>query len=220
VRTRPLRRYAVAALVVAGLVTATGCGPDVHPGRAAVVEGTDISLADADQFADDFCTLNVPALQQSDLRLSMSTVRAVALDLLVNDELLHQYAEENGLEESKQYKQTVAGLEAQAAQSKIPAESVDTYVKVLTARAYAEFVYGTAGQEKVQQWVDDADVTIDPRFGTLDKDGNVVAPDSGLSVPVSSLAKLGSALPPLTSSTGEKPDTTYADKLPASQRCG
>ena len=93
-RTRSFRRYAVAALSVAALAAVSGCGSDMHPGQAAVVEGQRISMSDADSFADDFCELYRPVLKQQKAALAMSTVRALALDVLVRDELAHRYAEE------------------------------------------------------------------------------------------------------------------------------
>jgi hypothetical protein len=231
---RSLRTYAVAAVAVGAL--ATGCSSaDVHPGQAAVVGGTDISLRTADDFANDFCDLNKPSLQQGDLKFPMVTLRALSLNILVQDELLHDYADQRDWDPPASYRAALGGLEDEAKQQQVPASDVDAYIKVRTAQEYATWVYIRAGREVLTQegkpqddqqaydrgrlilreWMEEQDVTIDPRFGRIDENGDVVAPDGGLSVAVSDLARKGAKLPPLTSR-----DSSYADALPASQVCG
>ena len=117
-RTRSFRRYAVAALSVAALAAVSGCGTDVHPGQAAVVDGTNISMSDADSFSDDFCELYRPILKQQKSALSMATVRALALDVLVRDELVHQYAEDRGWTPPASYHKAVHGIDDQVEQYK------------------------------------------------------------------------------------------------------
>ncbi|RYP83426.1 hypothetical protein EKO23_19205 [Nocardioides guangzhouensis] len=231
---RSLRTYAVAALAVSAL--ATGCSAaDVHPGQAAVVEGHDISMSTADDFADEFCSLNEPSLKQGDLAFPMVTLRALSLNILIQDELLHRYADERGWTPPASYRQAIAGLDDEATQANVPASDVEAFKKVRTAQEYAAWVYVRAGREVLiqegkplddqqaydrgrlilREWMEKQDVTVDPRFGTIDEKGDVVAPDGGLSVAVSDLARKGATLPPLNSR-----DTAYADALPPSQVCG
>lgn len=231
---RSLRSYAVAALAVAAL--ATGCSSaEVHPGQAAVVEGNAISMKTANSFADEFCDLNKPSLQQQELKFPMVTLRALSLNILIQDELLHRYADERGWTPPASYREALAKLDQEAEQQQIPASEVEAYKKVRTAQEYAAWIYLRAGHEVLVQegkpgddqqayergqlilreWMEKQDVTIDPRFGRIDENGDVVAPDGELSIPVSDLAKKGADLPPLTSR-----DSSYADALPASQVCG
>ena len=116
---RSLRTYAIAALAVG--VLATGCSSaDVHPGQAAVVEGNAISMKTANSFADDFCDLNKPSLQQNKLTFPMVTLRALSLNILVQDELLHRYADERGWTPPASYRQAIGGLDDEAKQANVP----------------------------------------------------------------------------------------------------
>ena len=126
----------------------------------------------------------------------------------------------------KEYSDRLAKLDQEAEQQQIPASEVEAYKKVRTAQEYAAWIYLRAGHEVLVQegkpgddqqayergqlilreWMEKQDVTIDPRFGRIDENGDVVAPDGELSIPVSDLAKKGADLPPLTSR-----DSSYAD---------
>ena len=231
-RTRSFRRYAVAALSVAAIAAVSGCGTDVHPGQAAVVDGTRISMSDADSFSDDFCELYRPILKQQKSALSMATVRALALDVLVRDELVHQYAEDRGWTPPASYRKAVDGIDDQVEQFQIAAKDVETFRTVREAEEYANWVYAKAGEEKLgaggdpqaaldegrkilTAYADDADVTLDPRFGTVSAEGQYFPSTGGLSVPVTTLAKGGAN--PADPQSG---DTSYVDSLPANQKCG
>ena len=123
---RSLRPYAVATLAVVAL--ATGCSSaDVHPGQAAVVEGNEISMRTANSFADDFCDLNKPSLQQNELSFPMVTLRALSLNILIQDELLHRYADERGWTPPASYRAAIAKLDDEAQQQQIPAADVEVY---------------------------------------------------------------------------------------------
>jgi hypothetical protein len=230
---RSLRPYAVIVATLAGVAVLSGCGADVHPGQAAVVGDEFISLSEVDDFAEDFCDLNKPFLEGQDLVLPMADMKARVLDLLVTDAVVHQYAEERGWTPPASYRTAVANLEQEAEGFKIPERDVPAFVKVRTAEEYAKFVYTEAGSEALgdgaEQGAEDAeargrviiadyrekaDITIDPRFGTIDDTGTLVGSTSTLSVPVSTLAKSGSKPPSLDSG-----DTSYTDQLPDSQIC-
>lgn len=227
--TRPLRMRAAAVLGAAGLVTLTGCAAaDLHPGAAAVVDGEEVSLEEANEFAEDFCDLNRPSLQQNATRVSMAEVRAFSLHLLVRDLLLHDFAAERGLEVGGDYRDAVSQLDEEAAQFGVPEQSVDTYVRfreaeeygraVLQAAGEAEGATGEealgAGQAAFQEWVGTQDVDLDPRFGTLDEQFAYEPGGESLSVPVSEQARLG-VTPP---QPGQR-STEYVVTLPDAQVC-
>ena len=165
----------------------------------------------------------------------MSTVRALALDVLVRDELVHQYAEERGWTPPASYRKAVDGIDDQVEQFQIAAKDVETFRTVREAEEYANWVYAKAGQEaaagsgEVQDaqatleagrkiltdYAADADVTVDPRFGTVSPEGQYLPSTGGLSVPVTTLAR-GGAVP----ADPQSGDTSYVDSLPADQKCG
>ena len=83
---------------------------------------------------------------------------------------------------------------------------MDTFRKVREAEEYANWVYAKAGEEKLGAGADpqaaldegrkiltayaaDADVTLDPRFGTVSPEGQYFPSTGGLSVPVTTLAR-------------------------------
>ncbi len=231
-RTRSFRRYAVAALSVAALAAVSGCGTDVHPGQAAVVDGTRISMSDADSFSDDFCELYRPILKQQKSALSMSTVRALALDVLVRDELVHQYAEDRGWTPPASYRKAVrrhrrpggAVPDRRRRRGDLPHGPRGRGVRQLglrqgrrggSAPAVTRRPRSTRAARSSPTYAADADVTLDPRFGTVSPEGQYFPSTGGLSVPVTTLAKGGAN--PADPQSG---DTSYVDSLPASQKCG
>jgi hypothetical protein len=189
-------------------------------------------MSDANSFSDDFCALYRPVLKQQKAALSMATVRALALDVLVRDELVHQYAEDRGWTPPASYRKAVDGIDDQVKQFNIAPGDVETFRKVREAEEYANWVYAKAGEEKLgaggdaqaalteghkilTTYADDADVTLDPRFGTISAEGQYFPSTGGLSVPVTTLARGGAH--PADPQSG---DTSYVDSLPADQKCG
>jgi hypothetical protein len=224
------------AAVAAGLLLAlTGCGTvDLHPGSAAVVGDERVTLEEADEFADEYCDLFRPALQQSGARVSMAEVRAVALHLQVREILARDYAEEFGIEPGPDFRRAVESLEDEAAQRQIPEDGLETYVDFRTAEEYVRAIIVEIGREELgagtspqqaydnglqefSEWTEQQDVELDPRFGTLDEQFFYTPADSSLSSAVSDLAVLGETPP---DPQAQQPDTAYADSLPASQVCG
>ena len=139
----------------------------------------------------------------------MSTVRALALDVLVRDELVHQYAEDRGWTPPASYREAVR-------RHRRPGGAVPDRRRrrgrpsatVREAEEYANWVYAKAGEEALgdrrgqdpqaaldagrtilTEYADDADVTLDPRFGTVSSTGQYFPSTGGLSVPVTTLAK-------------------------------
>lgn len=229
--TRPLRLRGGAALAVAALVTLTGCAAaGLHPGAAAVVGDEEISLEEANEFAEAFCELNRPSLQQDATTVSMAELKAFSLHLLVRDVLLHDFAEERGIEPGADYHQAVSQLDEEAAQFGVPAEQVDTYRRFRESEEFARAVFQAAGEEAVpgggpeqtlgagqaefQEWTQEQDVDLDPRFGTLDEQFAYSPGGESLSVPVSEQARLGMTPP----EPGQR-SSAYVVTLPASQTC-
>ena len=225
---RSFRRYAVAALSVAALAAVSGCGTDVHPGQAAVVDGTRISMSDANSFSDDFCVLYRPILQQQKPALSMSTVRALALDVLVRDELVHQYAEDRGWTPPASYRTAVDGSTPGGAvpdrlrrRGHLPHHPRGRGVRRLGlhqgrrgGRRRERPDPGRAGDarggpEDPQRLRGRRRRHLDPRFGTVSPEGQYFPSTGGLSVPVTTLAKGGAN--PADPQSG---DTSYVDRCP------
>ncbi|MBD8870467.1 hypothetical protein [Nocardioides donggukensis] len=229
-RTRPLQRYA-AALV--GLIALTGCGSaDLYPGDAAVVGERSVSMSEADRFAEAYCEINRPSLEQNDARLSMARIRALALSLQVAGIQAEEYAEEFDIEVGPEYARAVNDLEDRVREQDLPDDERDAVLEVLTTNTYVGAVFNqigqrelgseadpqeldTAGGEVFSAWAAEQDVELDPRFGTVDQELAYTAPDESLSAPVSDLARLGA-----DGADPTEADTEYADALPASQSCG
>lgn len=221
---RPAIALAAAALALSGCAAA-----DLHPGAAAVVGDEQISLEQANELAADYCALLAPSLQQDGRSVSLGEVRGLVLDTFVRDLLLHEYAEQEGIDPS--IGQAVAQAEADA-EGNVPDGTLDTYVEFQEALAYAEAVFTevgsrelpgdappqevvAAGQQEFQAWVEDQEFTLDPRFGSFDAQNAFIPGGDQLSVPVSDLAVLGS-----TASDPGQPNAEYAAALPESQTCG
>jgi hypothetical protein len=224
----------VAALTM--LVGLAGCGsdlgPDIHPGSAAVVGDQDVTFAEVDDFADALCDWQEPEIEKAGSPLPMSYVKAVAMDSIVDDLLTHQFAEEKGLEPASGYKEAIAQVKSQVAESKFSRKIGDTVLEFRGREIYHQGIMATAGlvdfaekheaadqsgaiargEEVFAKWRKAADVSVDPRFGTVEgATFDYTAPDGSLSIKVSDLAKRAAA--------GQN-DKEYVDSLPPAQRCG
>jgi hypothetical protein len=233
--TAPRSRLVGPAVSVA-LLAFTGCGSDlgadVHLGEAAAIGDRSVTLEEVDEFAEDYCSLFGPVLEERGEKVPMGQVRTFAVSSIVEDELMEQFAEENGFEPTADYRRLVRTLDARAEELGIPERDRPTYVELTRRDAYAQTIRHLAGaealeaegvavtdqgavergQELYRAWREErSDVSIDPRFGTLDENLTYVPSSQGLSVPVSDLARSGSAA---------QPDKAYLDGLPASQTCG
>jgi hypothetical protein len=230
-------RTRLAALIGAAVLTSlAGCGsdlgPDIHPGSAAIVGDVDVSFGEVDDFADGICDWQRPVLKQDGRAWPMSYVKAVAVDSIVDDLLTHQFAEEKGLEPATGYKQAIASLKKEVAKADVPAKVGATVIEFQSRGVYHDAVLVSAGlsdlagegktadqagalqrgEEVFAKWRDSVDVSIDPRFGTVEGDAlDYAAPGDALSVRVSDVAKRAAA---------GQADTEYVESLPASQRCG
>lgn len=234
-RTRSSRSHAAPIVMLAALVALTGCGSaldtDIHPGSAAVVGDRSISMSEVDDFADEYCSLFGLVLQQRGEKVPLGQIRTFAVTNLLEDELVHRFAEEEGLEPPPAYRERLGVLEAEAAELNIPRKDVGTYVELSTRDAYARSIKAQAGvraldeageavepeaaaqrgNEVYSEWRDGVDISVDPRFGTMDENFTYIPGSVSLSTPVSNLAR---------SAYAQSPDPGYVNTLPASQTCG
>lgn len=189
-------RCRLALLVIAGLVL-TGCG-SVHSGNAAVVGDERISMSEADEVTEGYCTLAAQnAAAQGASSIPGAEVRRQALSLLILESVAEQVAERDDISI------TVAGLDredlAQARQ--IFGDQTDLVVSTIkrNERALAvatelarrqlgaeaddmsEQELGQVGQEILRAEADAMDLSIDPRFG-MTGIGEPASPSGSLSV--------------------------------------
>lgn len=223
-----------ALLTATALVALSGCGsdlgPELHPGQAAVVEGESVTFEQVDDFTDDYCALFSTVLQQRGEVVPLGQIRTFVVSSFVEDELLHRFAEEEGLEPGPGLREQVAGLEEQAAQLGIAEKHLPVFLELGRREAYAQAIKVAAGAEALEsagvevtpeaalergskiyeEWRKGRDVSVDPRFGVMGEGLTSMSGQPGLSVPVSELARnadLGA------------PDPAYVEGLPASQTC-
>ena len=189
-------RCRLALLVVAGLVL-TGCG-SVHSGNAAGVGDERISMNEADEVTEGYCTLAAQnAAAQGTTSIPGAEVRRNALSLLILESVAEQVAEREDISI------TVAGLDrsdlAQARQ--VFGDQTDLVVSTIkrNERALAvamelarrqlgdeaddlsEQELGQIGQEILRAEADSMDLSIDPRFGMAGI-GEPASPSGSLSV--------------------------------------
>jgi hypothetical protein len=218
----PVRTGVVAA--VAALLLA-GCG-STAPGVAAQVDGERITDEDVDEFAEVLCSLG--QLPGTESGTPTSQARFNALSILLVTELGQQVGDVDAVdpEELAAAKQQLA-----AGREQVPEGSRDTFDQVAADYVESQLALIERGRDSleeqgaddggnvdeamaegmrlVQQYVEEADVEVDPRYGRLE--GGQLVPESGsLSVPVSDFA-VGAA--------EEQPTEELVSQLPASQKC-
>lgn len=217
-----------AAVLTAGAVL-SGCGvagSEWHPGAAAQIDGTTISVSRVNTVASDYCTAIEDQLTAQQQVVPMRYLRQGVAGQLALLEAAKQFADEKGVEPGTAYQQKVADLQKATAklpedqqQAVIEMESAGTYISgVITAVGEQQLGSGTAPQKAAQAggqefsaWLDDQDISIDPQFGVEIEDGQAVRTDTGVSYALSDAAKAAEA---------SQPDPSYAAQLPDSQRCG
>lgn len=201
------------------VVVLSGCG-SVHPGDAAVVEGTEISMSAADETAAAYCAVSlISAKQQGINELSGAETRRQAVSDLVTHAVAQRVAKAEGIEaDPKLYELTDDQL-AQI-QEAFKDSNPDQVVKaiLMAQEAYALTialgeraagmelndnngeVIQAAGESTLVKAMEKLDIEVDDRFG-LD-DLTVQISDTGsLSVDEENLA------------------ATPVEELPATQRC-
>ena len=225
---RSPRRLATAATALVLSLSLASCGDDVSPGAAAQIDGDTISVQQVDDLAQVICATQ--GAQQGG-KAPTSAIRALALNVLIGIRI------GEGIGDLKDAdKATVKQSVQQAAQARdlVPADDRDLFDEVVRDSTAAQLVVNEAAARSLRasggdptnqaqlqaetaklqtEWLSKADVKVAPRFGTI-TNGQLVAGDGSLSVPVSETAKSfkgGSSDDPFGSSS-------QAD-YPASQRC-
>jgi hypothetical protein len=220
------RRGAAVAAVSAALLLSS-CGGNA-PGVAATVEGDRITDEKVDEFAQVLCSLG--GLPGGESGTPTRTARFSSLQILVANELADDIADVDDVDQAG-VALTVESLNA--GRETVPEEVRDTFDEVVQEFAVAQQAILELGRESLEEgegdaaaineeaafaegdrlraeYAAEADIEVDPRFGTVE-DGVVKPADGSLSVPVSELAVQGSA---------EQVEDGFATLLPATQKCG
>ena len=225
-RSRRGAAVAVVSVVSAALLLSS-CGGNA-PGVAATVAGDRITDQKVDEFAQVLCSLG--GLPGGESGTPTRTARFSSLQILVANELADDIADVEGVDQSG-VALTVESLNA--GRETVPADVRDTFDEVVQEFAVAQQAILELGRESLEEgegdpaaineeaaftegdrlrseYAAEADIEVDPRFGTVE-DGVLKPADGSLSVPVSELAVQGAA---------EQVEDGFAASLPASQKCG
>lgn len=190
------------------------CGP-VHAGSAAVVGSDRISMTEADEVSQGYCTLSMAtAAMQGRNSIPGGDVRRQALSLLILESVAEQVAEQEGF---SVHTPKLSGDEAQQARqlfgdrTELVAEAIARNEKALSvatrlaqrelgaeADSMSEQELAQAGQQLLFERAESFDIEIDPRFGMTGL-GEIAAPTGSLSVP--GPAVQGQELPEVLSCT-------------------
>lgn len=223
--TRARRLTTSALLAVAGLAV-TGCG--IHPGAAAVIGDTRITVDDVDAAARALCAVNATDDPASP-GLPTRGARIAALQFLIDAELSRQFGEDAGVVPDRG--QVARSLtDNRATVDSVPADRREDLVDLIVGFRESELIVGQAGAASLQQqglptpsneqstsegfrlrteWAQDVEVEVDPRFGDY-SEGRLTQDSGSVSVPVSERARQGSQAEP-----GEE----WVRGLPATQKC-
>ncbi|MCB0909307.1 MAG: SurA N-terminal domain-containing protein [Nocardioidaceae bacterium] len=230
-RTRRLRSLVVVA--AASTMLLSGCA-GTHLGVAAEVGDSTITMQTVDDTASDFCTGVRPQLGTggNPAVASMGKLRTYVVQQLVARKLTDLIAADYGITPSSDYRTAVRSAELSA--SALPEDKRAGYAELQTTGNYVTDVIGAAATAElakagnanpsqdevgkafsalIDKYLNETDITIDPRFGLS---SDLQAADNSVSFAVSSLAKQG--LKAANDQAGTE-DTTYANALPASLRC-
>jgi hypothetical protein len=227
------RGLAGVAVGVVAVLAASGCDSDLHPGAAAVVDGTTISQDQVDDVVTAVCDYLMIANEsaQTPSEPAFSDLRSSFLGLYVEFEVVDAATEALGL--------TIhpADIDAFASQFELPddlsdedADIIDGYlyeqaddqVSQATIAAHLKDSGVTDSSDVDPNAIDgaadyladqlsDADIEVNPAYGVWD--GQAVTIGSG------SLSSLVSKTLPPPPEDGSQPQTDTSD-LPPSQVCG
>jgi uncharacterized lipoprotein YajG len=214
-------------LAVAATLALSGCGA-MHPGAAAVVDSTSISMAQVDALARGVCSASKNQTSTTGPMPSRNA-RQVAVQILVDSELSRQFGEKRGITPNPSM---VSAAEAQFAQSidALPPGQRADFRQAVRESAEGQLTVVEAGRRSLeaqgaqnisqnqalaegsrlrQQYERGIEVEVDPRYGAWTK-GNLQPGGAELSVPVSAQARAGD---------NAKPPASWVTQLPASQKC-
>ena len=217
-------RWAGLAVVATVLLTACNAVPGFNPGVAARVDDDTISLNTVNDVSTAYCDYVVTQLQEGQA-LPQHLLRGQVAGNLALRSAADQFAADEGVTADPSYaaavaqaEQGLADLPAAQRQAVIDVQGATTYVQAVEKSVGAKL--GTdggaeaqvaAGQKAFQEWLDDHDIAIDPRFSVSIDAGSAAPSDTSLSFPLGVTAKTANA---------DQPDTEYAGALPEPQRCG
>lgn len=225
-----LRGFRTVPAVAAALLLLAGCGGDVSPGTASVVNGTTITTSQVNELTDAQCAgVALAAKSQQAQAGSRKQIARGALSLLIDTQLNLDFAKTLGLDpnpttEALIYSRVDPLIQALPKKDRAVTEQVfhrwakarDLMTQVgaiATGQAVTadnEDTILNAGYAKRQSWLKDIKVETDPIYGPT-KEGFPGAGDGSVSKASSSFAKSGAA-------ATEAP--AWVSELPANQRCG
>ena len=236
---RGLRRAVVAA--VAGLAL-SGCGvadDTARPGVAAQLGDTSIGLDEVDDAAANLCDMiTVLAEEGATTAIPGSLVRDNSLQYVVLREFGEQLAEEYDVAVGAAYRGSLEQNEAQLTQLGVDGELLDEVLPQISSGDYFLDIVQQIGQRELglspeadteqagvseglriaQEWENEQGLDVNPRFSDMhigDTEQYVRTSKEDLSVAVGPFAKdaLAAAEPGGT-------ESSFAESLPESQRCG
>lgn len=219
-QSRLLLGAALSALLLSSCTGST-------PGVAAEVEGDRITDEQVDDFAQVLCSLG--GLPGGEAGTPTKLARHSSLQILLGNELAEDVADVESVDRAS----VAAAVEQMnASRDAIPKDALDTFDQVAEEFSRAQNAIIELGRQSLEEAgqqgeIDDqaaytegerlrteyaaqADIEVDPRFGSLEE-GVLQPGDGSLSVPVSDLAVQAGA--------GE-PSPELIEQLPASQKCG
>lgn len=232
---RGLRRMALAALAGATAVLLSACTADIHPGSAAVVDGTSISEGSIDTLVQAGCAYETEMGKidrQTYPVLSISTLRANFVNVLIRNQLARDAAAKiGGLHVSQDQvakfaagntippdledpeKSQITEFFKNSAETDLLVALIGAHLKddTVTDASNVQQADLDAGQKYLATYSKDADVSVSPSIGTWN--GTSIEAGSG------SLSVL--AVTPTTPQVVPgQPAPNPAETLPPSQQCG
>jgi hypothetical protein len=237
---RSLRRAAIGTAVVGLALSGCGvAGDSLRPGLAAQVGETEISLDRVDESSSELCDMiTFLSREGSATAVPGSVVRDNTLQYTVLRELGDQLSEEYDVAAGDIYRSSLERNQGQLSELGVSSDVLDEVVPMLSSGDYFLDIAQQIGQRELdlsaqedtrqegiaeglriaREWEAEHGIEVNPRFSDLsigDLEEILKVEDGSLSVPVSDFAK--QANEPVDP---EAPDTSYADSLPDSQRCG
>lgn len=224
-RPRPTRRGRMAFAAAASALLLTSCSGGT-PGVAAEVAGDRITDEQVDDFAQVLCALG--GLPGGEAGTPSKSARYGSLRILLGNEIA---AELTDVEQVDRAAVAAAVEQLNASRDTVPDHLLDTFDEVVEDYSRAQNAIIELGRESLRssgqegevtddaafnegerlraEYAQQADIEIDPRFGTLEE--GVLQPGNGsLSVPVSDLA---------VQADEQEPPAELIEALPSSQKC-
>ena len=208
----------------------SGCAGSASPGVAATVGDETISASRVDTTTGHMCTALSDQFKGAGQVVPLGVIRQGVVQLLALGSQAEQIAEEYGVSPSESYERDVA--ERTRAAAVMPEAVREDYIEVMSTQALATDILDQVGRAKLEAegftdptleqvtqagadvfavWPDANGIEVDPKYGVVLTDGQLVPADTNLSFAVSDQAKAGLAA---------EPDAAYVSSLPSSQRCG